>query len=219
MLVCGVDEAGRGCVFGPLVVAGVVFDEDRVDVLRCIGVKDSKLLTPKEREEIAEKIKSLALRFRVVEVAPAEIDFYVLKGKKLQKLNWLEAKVMAKVIEELNPDVAYIDASDVNAERFGRWIGEFLTKKIRVVSEHNADRKWLIVSAASILAKVHRDKVISELKNVYGDFGSGYPHDPKTVKFLEEWIKTHKKPPESVRRSWKTIKKLLIKQDKLSFSM
>ena len=215
MFVCGVDEAGRGCVFGPLVVAGVVFDKENVEVLRGIGVKDSKLLTPRERREIAEKIKSLALKFKVVEVSPAEIDSYVLRGKKLQKLNWLEAKVMAKVIEELDPDIAYVDASDINAERFGRWIEEFLTKKIRVVSEHDADRKWLIVGAASILAKVHRDKVIGELKTAYGDFGSGYPHDPKTLKFLEEWIKTHKKPPEFARKSWKTVKKLLSKQEKL----
>lgn len=215
MLICGVDEAGRGCVFGPLVIAGVVFDEKKVKVLGDVGVKDSKLLTPKEREEIAEKIKSFALRFKVVEVTPAEIDFYVLKGKKLQKLNWLEAKVMARVIEELNPDIVYIDASDVNAERFGRWVGDFLTKKIRIVSEHNADQKWLVVGAASILAKVHRDKVVEELKNIYGDFGSGYPHDVKTVKFLEEWIKTYKQPPEFARKSWKTVKKLLVKQDKL----
>ncbi|RLG91756.1 MAG: ribonuclease HII [Candidatus Hecatellales archaeon] len=217
----GVDEAGRGSVIGPLVVAGVLFDEDRVKKLGEIGVRDSKTLTPSQREKLEVEIKRLALKFKVVEVPPKEIDKVVFRGKKMFKLNWLEAKVMAEVIEELNPDIAYVDASDINAERFGEQIRGMLKTRVKVVSEHKADEKYLVVGAASIVAKVHRDRIIARLKEEYGDFGCGYSHDPKTIRFLREWFRSRKDYPYFLRRSWKTVEKVrfevLGEQKKLEF--
>ena len=171
MLVAGVDDAGRGSVIGPLVIAGILVDSEDLPKLVQLGVKDSKLLSPSRREALAAEIKRMVKKHVVVKLSPAEIDRVVTTGRKLHKLNWLEAKAMAKVIELLHPDVAYVDASDVFEERFKQQILEFLPFKIEVVSEHKADRKYPVVSAASIIAKVERDREIAELKAKYGDFG------------------------------------------------
>jgi len=219
LFVAGVDDAGRGSLIGPLVVAGVLFKEQDIKKLEEIGVKDSKLLTPTQRSELAEKIKFIALKYKFVEISPQEIDRVVLEGKKRFKLNWLEAKAMAEVIKNLKPDLVYVDASDVNAERFGKQIENFLPIKVKIVSEHKADKTRLVVGAASILAKVHRDNIIAKLRSFYGDLGSGYPHDPKTLNFLRKWFKDHKEYPEFLRKSWKTTKKvrleILSNQEKL----
>jgi ribonuclease HII len=131
-----------------------------------------------------------------------------MNGKKLHKLNRLEAHTMAEVIAVLKPDIAYVDASDVLADRFGKHIEEKLPFKIKIVSEHKADRNYVAVSAASIIAKVERDRLIGELAREYGDMGSGYVTDPKTIKFLEDWIRKHGSYPDFVRKSWKPAKKL-----------
>lgn len=120
---------------------------------------------------------------------------------------------MAKIIELLAPDIAYVDASDVLEERFGQHISELLPFKVEIVSEHKADRKYPIVSAASIIAKVERDKQIAELKEKYGDFGCGYPTDPKTISFLRQCIKKFGEYPDCVRKSWKTAKKVKSEKD------
>jgi len=208
MLVAGVDDAGRGSVIGPLVIAGVLVEEKDLSKLIQLGVKDSKLLSPSRRENLAFKIKRLALRYAVVKLSPAEIDKVVETGRKLHRLNRLEAQAMAKVIEQLKPDIAYVDASDVLEERFKQHILEYLPFKVEVVSEHKADRKYPVVSAASIIAKVERDREIAELKAKYGDFGCGYPTDPKTVRFLQQCLESLGEYPEFVRMSWKPAKKL-----------
>ena len=130
---------------------------------------------------------------------------------KHHRLNRLEAQAMAKVISMLKPDVAYVDASDVLADRFGQHIQESLTFNVHIISEHKADRNYPIVSAASIIAKVERDHAIEKLREKYahiGDMGSGYASDPRTIKFSEMWYATFKSYPEFVRRSWKPAKKL-----------
>ncbi|MEM2281776.1 MAG: ribonuclease HII [Candidatus Bathyarchaeia archaeon] len=213
MLVAGVDDAGRGSVIGPLVIAGILVDSEDLPKLVQLGVKDSKLLSPSRREALAAEIKRMVKKHVVVKLSPAEIDRVVTTGRKLHKLNWLEAKAMAKVIELLHPDVAYVDASDVFEERFKQQILEFLPFKIEVVSEHKADRKYPVVSAASIIAKVERDREIAELKAKYGDFGCGYPTDPKTMEFLRRCLETFKEYPEFVRKSWKPAKRVRREND------
>lgn len=207
MLVAGVDDAGRGCVIGPLVLAGVLVKEEDLPKLAQLGVKDSKLLSPHRREILASEIKKTVERLSLVKLSPKEIDKVVLEGRKLHKLNWLEAQAMAKVIEALKPDVAYVDASDVLEERFKKDILECLPFKIKIVSEHKADRNYPIVSAASIIAKVERDREIAELAKYYGDFGSGYPSDPRTMRFLKQCLEKSCDYPDFVRRSWKPAKK------------
>lgn len=220
MLVAGIDDAGRGSAIGPLVIAGILLKEEDLPRLIELGVKDSKLLSAKRRAELAEEIRKIALKCYVLKISPAEIDKAVSSGRKLHKLNRLEAKAMAKVIEELKPDVAYVDASDVVAERFKQHIQECLPFKVEVVSEHKADRKYPIVSAASIIAKVERDRAIDEIRKKYGEIGCGYPTDHRTIKFLEECLRKFGEYPDFVRKSWKPAKKLRsearFKQEKLA---
>jgi ribonuclease HII len=205
----GVDDAGRGPVIGPLVLAGILMTEDRSQEFRALGVRDSKLLTPEARTALAPKIRHLASKVSTVEVQPKEIDEVVLHGGRLRRLNYLEAKAMAEVIQQLAPEKVYVDASDVNEARYGETIREFLSTDLRnitIISKHHADRTYPIVSAASIIAKVIRDSAVESLREEYGDFGSGYITDPKTVDFLREWRRTHREYPPCVRLSWKTIK-------------
>jgi ribonuclease HII len=208
MRVAGVDDAGRGSVIGPLVIAGVLVEEKNLPRLIALGVKDSKLLSPHRREQLEQEIKKLVLQFHVVKLPPIEIDQVVETGKKLHKLNRLEADTMAEVIEVLNPDIAYVDASDVLAERFKEHIQEKLPFKVKIVSEHKADVTYPVVSAASIIAKVERDRAIQELSKKYCDIGAGYPSDPKTIRFLENWITKYGSYPDFVRKSWKPAKRL-----------
>ena len=211
MQIVGVDDAGRGSVVGPLVIAGVLLDEKDLPKLVALGVRDSKRLSPRRREQLAAEIKKLALDYHVVMLSPAEIDMVVETGRKLHRLNRLEAQTMAKVIAILKPDVAYVDASDVLADRFKHHIAENLTFKVQVISEHKADVKYPIVSAASIIAKVERDKVISDLQEKYGNLGCGYATDPNTLEFLENWIRKFGSYPDFVRKSWKPAKRLKTK--------
>ena len=208
MRVTGVDDAGRGAVIGPLVIAGVLIEDEDLPCLIEMGVKDSKCLSPEKREYLAMETKKLAVGWHVEKLLPEEIDKVVTTGRKLHRLNRLEAETMAKVIEALKPDIAYVDASDVLADRFGHHIAEELSFKIRIVSEHKADIKYPIVSAASIIAKVERDNAISRLRRKYGSIGCGYPTDPQTLDFLENWITEFGSYPDFVRKSWKPAKRL-----------
>lgn len=211
MLIAGVDDAGRGPIIGPLVIAGILIDEKDLPRLRDLGVKDSKLLSAQRREQLAAEVRKLALKCYAISLSPAEIDKVVETGRKLHRLNRLEAQTMAKVIAALKPNIAYVDASDVLADRFKEHILENLSFKVEVISEHKADAKYPVVSAASIIAKVERDRAIEKLKEEYGDLGdmgSGYASDPKTITFLEKWYKKFGVSPEFVRKSWKPAKKL-----------
>jgi len=215
MLVAGVDDAGRGSVIGSLVIAGVLMKDTDLPKLVHLGVKDSKLLSPRRREMLAPAIGRIVLKCRVTKLNPRDIDKVVQTGRKLHKLNRLEAQAMAKIIELLTPDIAYVDASDVLEKRFEQHISELLPVKIKIVSKHKADRKYPIVSAASIIAKVERDKEIAELKEKYGDFGSGYPSDPKTISFLRQCLQKSENYPDFVRKSWKPAKKAKSEKDSL----
>jgi ribonuclease HII len=212
MLVCGVDDAGRGPVIGPLVIAGVLVDNKELDKLISLGVKDSKLLSPARRSQLAPEIIKIARNHHVVRLSPAEIDEVVETGSKLHRLNRLEAHAMAEVISFLRPDIAYVDASDVLPRRYADHIAEKVPFEVKIVSEHKADRTYPVVSAASIIAKVERDKAVAELTKMYGNVGSGYLSDPKTKIFLENWMRTHGAYPEFVRRSWGPAKKIKATQ-------
>jgi len=207
-LIAGVDEAGRGCVIGPLVVAGVMVEAEVLPILTELGVKDSKLLTPQKRELLYPAILQLTEKVHTIKVPPCEIDKVVGTVRQLHKLNRLEAQTMAQVIEALKPDEAYVDAADTVEHRFGHHIQECLKIKTRIVSRHKADRIYPVVSAASIIAKVERDREITKLKVDYGDFGSGYLTDEKTVAFLRQLIERSDEYPSFVRKSWKPAKRV-----------
>ena len=208
-LLAGIDDAGRGSVIGPLVIAGVLIETDKLRLLKALGVKDSKLLSSSKRRLLASQIKDLAMEVIYVIIDPRRIDEIVFRGKKLHRLNYLEAEAMANIVRRLNPDVVYVDAPDILEKRFGETIQALLPYRVKIVSKHYADKKYPIVSAASIMAKVKRDELIEKLRARYGDFGSGYPTDLKTRKFLLEWLKKHGSYPDFVRKSWKTARTLM----------
>jgi ribonuclease HII len=201
--IAGIDEAGRGPVIGPLVIAGIVLEPSQEELLLEWGVRDSKRLTPRRRKILDKYIRQLASSVKVLEISAQTID---TERQKKRSLNVLEAEWMAQVLNSLQWDVAYVDASDVNAARYGRMISAQLKHPNKIISEHKADATYPIVAAASIVAKVRRDQRIQEYHTRYGDFGSGYPNDPKTRRFLSDWIKTHKTYPDIVRKTWETAR-------------
>jgi ribonuclease HII len=206
MLIAGIDEAGRGCVIGPLVIAGFLIKKENLPGLTRLGVKDSKLLSPRKREALSIEILRVAEKHHVEKLAPKEIDSVVESLRKLHKLNRLEAQTMAQIINMLKPDEVYVDAADVLEDRFKHHIQEGLTVKAKITSKHKADKIYPVVSAASIIAKVTRDNEIAALRATYGDFGSGYLTDQKTMNFLKQWLQNHAEYPDCVRKSWKPAK-------------
>lgn len=200
MLVCGVDEAGRGSMLGPLVVAGITIEKSKINTLAEIGVKDSKKLSPKARETLYKKIIKLVDDYSISKASPKEIDSAVVQ----HNLNHLEASHMAKVIRKLGPAISYVDSCDVNEARFGKELTK-LCKTGKIKSYHHADAKFVVVSAASIIAKVTRDRAIARLAKVHS-VGSGYPSDPKTVQFVRNWFSKNAQMPVFVRKSWAPVK-------------
>ena len=203
MLICGIDDAGRGSMLGPLVIAGILIDKKKLSTLSSIGVKDSKQLSPKLREELYKKIIKLVDDYHVIRISPKSIDFSV----KNHNLNQLEAKYMAKVVSKLKAEVSYVDSCDVNPLRFGKLISQLSNKK-KIKSYHHADNRFIVVSAASIVAKVSRDRSISRLQKKH-DLGSGYPSDLVSVNFVKEYYKKYQILPKFVRKSWKSTQKIM----------
>ncbi len=201
--VCGVDESGRGPIIGPLVIVGVIIDGKDEARLKNIGVKDSKLLTPKQREDLFEKIKEIVKNYEIIIVEPKEIDAAV--ESETTNLNWLEADKTALIINKLQPDKAIVDSPSPNLKRYREYITEKLNnKKIELVCEHKADVNYPVVAAASILAKVTRDKEIVIIEKAIGKpIGSGYPADPYTQEFLKKHLDKYE---NFVRKSWATYK-------------
>jgi len=206
-IICGIDEAGRGPVLGPLVLCGVCFAKPELNYLKEIGAKDSKKLTAKKRKELAKLIKENCQSYHVLVVSAKEID---QREEKRISLNRLEELKMAEITNKLKPHVLYLDAADVNEQRFGESIEKLLDYEIKeIVSKHRADDLFPIVSAASIVAKDKRDAIIKELSQEHGNLGSGYPSDERTTTFLRAWIKKNGKAPPFCRKSWATTKKIL----------
>jgi ribonuclease HII len=203
-LICGIEEAGRGPVIGPMVMCGIVIDEKDTNKLLQIGVKDSKLLTPKQREDLFEKIKKTAKSYEIIVISPKEID-KTLESEDLN-LNWLEALTSAKILNKLKPDKAILDCPSNNIKAYSDYVKKNLNEKIKLIVEHKADLKYPVVGAASILAKVTRDREIEKIKKKIGiNFGSGYPSDPITVEFLKKYWNKY---PDILRKTWVSYKKI-----------
>ncbi|MBW3019509.1 ribonuclease HII [Candidatus Woesearchaeota archaeon] len=202
MKICGIDEAGRGPVIGPMVIAGAMIDKEKEEELRALGVRDSKLIAPKKRDRIAAVLPKY-VKYEIIIIEPAEIDKYLAKDNGTN-LNWLEADKSVEILKKLKPDVAYIDSPSPNLKAYKAYITERVKGEIHC--EHKADVNYLCAGAASILAKAKREEIIAQLKKKYGDFGSGYMTDPKTKAFL---AKNWEKCPELFRQSWASYKAYL----------
>lgn len=200
--VLGIDEAGRGPVIGPLVMAGVLIDRDNEKKLRALGVKDSKLLTPAKRESLKNEIKKIAKDHIIVKISARRID----ELRKSTNLNVIEAQTIAKIINSFEPDEAIIDSPQVSTEKFASIIKPLLKKKVKLVVENKADMNYPVCAAASILAKLERDREIKKIEEKFGIVvNTGYPHDPATISFLKS---CKGKYPDFVRKSWSTASRL-----------
>ncbi len=200
---CGVDEAGRGAVVGPMVVAAYMLNLRHGKRLRELGVVDSKSITRARREKIYEELMELGGKYVTAIVTPRMIDA-ALRQKGGVGLNTLEAEIITRLINTLKPGRVYIDSPDRNTARFKRLIAEGLESSSGLICENKADSKYVMVSAASIIAKVTRDRLVERLHKRYGDFGSGYPSDPKTRRYISGCLRSGRLPP-IVRKGWKTV--------------
>lgn len=205
ILVGGVDEAGRGSIIGPLVVAGISVRETKIAHLIEMGIRDSKVLTPKARARLFGQVMKVADSVCIRKINPVEVDDSV----SLRGLNRLEAKVMAAVINNLGADEVYVDCCDVNPGRYRDYIGQHLSCSPIVHSMHHADVINVVVSAASIVAKITRDHEVAQIRKKYRGIGSGYPSDDRTMHFIRCWVKKKGSAPEFARKSWKPLRLLL----------
>ncbi len=201
MRVLGIDEAGRGPVIGPLVLAGVLLEEGHQRELRALGVRDSKALSRERRAELLPRIERVA---QAVECAILPADD--LEGNLTQ----VELAATARLIAKLRPERAVIDAP-VGPRAIPAY-REALRRRLpfacELVVENRADARYPVVAAASIVAKVQRDREILELRARYGDFGWGYPSEPKVQRFLREWYAKHGSFPKCVRARWATAQRI-----------
>jgi len=223
MIIAGIEEAGRGPAIGPMVMCIVVIDDSFIENLLYLGVKDSKQLRPQKRKSIFKQLIN-EIKYKVRIIPPSEID-QCLKSKD-SNLNWMEAKISAELTNDMfkHYDIKkiFLDCPSNNLNSYAEYYLNLLNKKIEdieLICEHKADINYPVVSAASIIAKVIRDEEIEKIKNKYNiDFGSGYTSDQTTINFLKNWYSKYKSFPEFVRKSWKTIDKIIeeTKQIKLN---
>lgn len=177
--------------------------------LKVLGVKDSKELTPKKREELYKRIEKIAKDIFVLKVAPCRIDTYRSMGINLDRI---EAMKMAEIIDFNSSNKVFIDSLTHNPKRFKGVVTSFTKNKTaELIVDNYMDESVVVVSAASIVAKVERDKEILELQEKLGQpIGVGYPHDITTIQFLEKIIKETKgkQLPDYIRKSWVTTEML-----------
>ena len=201
MFIAGIDEAGRGPVIGPMVMAGAMFDEKDIPRLKAMGVKDSKLLTREKRDELFVEIKKIAKSYEIIITGPKEIDS-ALESDHLN-LNWLEAHKTAEIINKLKPGKVTVDSPSNNCSAYASYLKKLLKHKTELECINKADLLHVYVGAASILAKVTRDREMDNIQKKYGNCGPGYMSNETTQKFLAENWEKH---PEIFRHSWTSYK-------------
>lgn len=199
----GVDEAGKGAVVGSMFVVAVSADTEDVPD----GVRDSKRLTPEERERLASLVRK-GCEVAVVEITADEIDSHVSDGG----MNDLMVEAHSRALDALGASTTedvILDASDVDADRFGRRVSKRLKNETQVDAEHGADERYGVVSAASVVAKVERDAHVADF-----DAGSGYPGDTDAVDFLHDHASDY---PDCVRHSWSTARRIAEEESQSGF--
>ncbi len=192
MLTLGIDDAGRGPLIGPMILAGVLVDSDQEKALKKAHIRDSKIVSQNERVRLADFIRDNCIAFHIVKTYPDEIDSSLASGTNL---NTLEAMKTAAVINAVNTTSFWnkkikviVDCPSVNISAWRGTLLGFIEYKenLTVVCEHKADANHVSVSAGSILAKATREEEVLKIRRKYGEIGSGYPSDPYTIKFLRE---------------------------------
>ncbi|MBT3814378.1 ribonuclease HII [Candidatus Woesearchaeota archaeon] len=211
-IIVGVDEAGRGPVLGPLVMVALAVKEENIKKLEWMGVKDSKLLSSSVREELFDQLRDVVEDFRIEVIEPDAIDLSLKETES--NLNWLEADTSARLVSQLDPDKIIVDCPSINLtaykDYFANKLSQAVKDKAELIVEHKADMNYVVVAAASILAKVIRDRNIEKLKTEIGiDFGSGYMSDKKTQDFLDKYHEEHR---HLFRKSWKSYNNAVEKK-------
>jgi ribonuclease HII len=194
-----------------MVLAGISIDSKDSKKLKAIGVKDSKELSPEKREELYKELERVAKDIIIVKVSACKISSFKAKGINLDKL---EAMKVADIISMINAEKIYVDSIEQNCEKFEKMIKDFLPKEknVKLVVRNYLDESIPVVSAASIVAKVERDKEIEEIKKkVNFDFGVGYSHDERTRIFIEKILQTEDEPPSYLRIHWETVQDIARK--------
>jgi len=198
-----------GPIIGPMVLATVAMPKDKIHLLEELGVKDSKLLSKKRREEMYPKIKAIVSHVEISIVDATEIDMRRGIGTNL---NQIEAMKIAEMLAKINPTEAYIDSPHSgNAQKFESVIRSMTIEPLAfdLICEHKADYKYPIVAAASIIAKVERDRAVEVIKKEIGfEFGSGYIADEITKNFVEN----NRSADRFVRKSWQPYKDIMAKE-------
>jgi len=198
-------------LLGPIIVAGISVSKKSISEMIDKGIKDSKLLTPKKRQILFGHVVSIAESICICRINIEDIDFHVFRNN----LNILEAEAMAITISNMKSDKTYVDSCDVNPSRYQRTISSFLKRNsTKLISMHHADKLNAVVSGASIIAKVIRDSEITKIRVKYGDIGSGYPSDKRTIEFVREWFRQKNEIPPFARKSWKPAQMIVSGTDR-----
>lgn len=204
-IIAGIDEAGRGPLIGDMFMVIVVMEESKLPLLRELGVKDSKKLSKNQRERIFPYILSNSLIVSAARATPQQIDN--------ENLNVIELRMVCKLIKTVSRfytiNTIYMDAFS-NPNELKNVISKTCNiPEHNLVIKYNADSEFLIVGAASIVAKILRDDYIAILKRIYGEIGSGYPSDYRTIQWVERYLRKYGEIPPIVRKSWRTVRRML----------
>ncbi|KYQ89465.1 hypothetical protein DLAC_10135 [Tieghemostelium lacteum] len=212
-IVIAMDEAGKGALIGPLVVSCIVMKTSNDQVLKDLGVKDSKVVTPKKREQLFHPIIDNVLMDFSIYLAANEID----KRRSKYTLNQIEANIFYQLIQHAvgqlsnlknnnnkNKINIIIDSIENNVSKFSTPFRRlFPEDKYQIICETKADSKYISVGAASILAKVQRDRYIKDLeKTLKASIGSGYPSDQQSLSYLYSHYHKHGQHHNEFRESF-----------------
>jgi ribonuclease HII len=213
-LILGIDDAGRGPLIGPMILAGVLLDNNQEKIIKRSGATDSKLLHHSTRIKIAKEIRKNSISHKISKTFPEEIDKTL--NSPDTNLNKLEAQKAAEIINSLNSGKhtkeriqVIVDCPSSNSPVWKKTLLKYIEIKtnLTVKCEHKADLNHISVAAASILAKVTREEEVEKIRKQHGDIGSGYPSDPVTKEFLKQ----HGKELANsgiFRKTWSTWKRL-----------
>lgn len=194
MIISGIDEAGRGPVLGPMVISVFSIEKERENEIILLGVKDSKIITKNKREKIFEQLIDKKFNFDFFIIPEVEIDANSLNKIFIEKVIYFT--------KNIKTDEVYLDAPCQKEKCLElSYKLSFLTGK-KIYALNKADENIPVVSASSIISKVIRDREISKLHKIYGDFGSGYPSDQKTIKWLKENFELARRG-KILRNKWK----------------
>jgi ribonuclease HII len=194
----GISEAGKASIIGPIVIGAIVVDN--TSELESLDFRN-------KLKHLKEKIDSIPNKQCFKIITPSEID----KNNVLE----FEINCIVQIILDKLPDIVFIDApvSCKYASNFKKKIKNLIPKNVNIIIKNKSKRKCSIIYAANIIAKIQINYEINKIYGCWGDFGSGYSNDQKTIKFLDEWYNNNGNFPKHVRKSSDLIKNILKNKD------